>query len=180
MLQAEEDLLVISAQGGNHKAFNLLVLTYQKALLRFAYKLCHDHELANDAVQDCWIKVSKNLYQLKDPRVFKSWLYRTLKWRVTDLFRAQLRDKKKCDNGLNEGFTGNNQETDYVHTSDVKSELSNAIKRLPAVEKQMIHLFYLDEMKLAEISIILDIPVGTVKSRLNRARKLLQQKFDLS
>lgn len=179
MLQAEEDLLVMTAQSGNHKAFNALVIAYQKPLLRFAYKLGNDHELANDAVQDCWIKISKNLYQLKDPRAFKSWIYRMVKWRTTDLLRVKNNDKTISeDKFIEEAIVDNSSQKNN------QSELSSAINRLPEIEKQMIHLFYLDEMKLTEISLILDIPVGTVKSRLNRARKLLQhklkQKFDCS
>ena len=131
--------------------------------------------MANDAVQDCWIKSTKTLRQLKDPRAFKSWLYRLVKWRITDLLRIQVRNKERFGDEFNQDFSFASETV-----SDDESELSMAINRLPAVEKQMIHLFYLDEMKLSEIAIILDIPTGTVKSRLNRARKLLKQKFGLT
>ncbi len=175
MLQTEEDLLVMSAQNGNHKAFNVLVLTYQKPLLRFAYTLCNDSELANDAVQDCWIKTSKNLHRLKDPRAFKSWLYRMVKWRTTDLLRVRVNHNTLIKNEPNaaEYIDSSVQSTD-------QSELMSAINRLPVLEKEIIRLFYLDEMKVAEIGIILDIPIGTVKSRLSRARKRIKQKLNLS
>jgi len=172
MLQAEEDLLVIAAQDGNHKAFEILVLRYQKPLVRFAYKISNDRDLACDAVQDSWIKSTKNLRQLKDPRAFKSWIYRLVKWRVTDLLRVQVKNKARFDNEINDNLVVENQVS-----SDSQNDLSMAVNRLPAKEKQMIHLFYLDEMTIAEVAIILEIPAGTVKSRLNRARKLLQQKF---
>ena len=175
MHQAEEDLLVLAAQNGNHKAFNILIKYYQKKLLRFAFKLSNDQEMANDAVQDAWVKSTKNLRQLKDPRAFKSWIYRLVKWRITDLLRQKTRYRERFTDNLS-------QQSDFTHQreSENDSELSAAIKRLPAIEKQMIHLFYLDEMKLSEIGAVLNIPTGTVKSRLNRARKLLKQKFDLS
>ena len=183
MLQAEEDLLVIAAQSGNHKAFNVLVVKYQKPLLRFANRLCNDPQLANDAVQDCWIKSTKTLRQLKDPRAFKSWIYRLVKWRVTDLLRFQVKHKARFSAELNEKqFI----ELDHLKQGDLKqsalkqSEIGMAIDKLPKVEKEIIHLFYLDEMKVAEVAIILGIPTGTVKSRLNRARALLKQKCNLS
>ena len=172
MLQAEEDLLVIAAQRGNHKAFETLVLMYQQPLFRFAFKISNDHEIACDAVQDAWIKATKNLRQLNDPRAFKSWIYRLVKWRVTDLLRVQVKHSSRFDNEASENLA-----VESPAAADGQSELIQAINRLPALEKQMIHLFYLDEMKITDVAIILDIPAGTVKSRLNRARKLLQQKF---
>lgn len=77
-------------------------------------------------------------------------------------------------------------ELDHLKQGDLKqsglkqSKIGIAIDKLPKVEKEIIHLFYLDEMKVAEVAIILGIPTGTVKSRLNRARALLKQKCNLS
>jgi len=191
MLQAEEDLLVIAAQSGNHKAFNVLVVKYQKPLLRFANRLCNDPELANDAVQDCWIKSTKTLRQLKDPRAFKSWIYRLVKWRVTDLLRFKVKHKARFGAELHELDEQLLDEKKFIESAHLKqgdlkqsglkqSEIGMAIDKLPKVEKEIIHLFYLDEMKVAEVAIILGIPTGTVKSRLNRARALLKQKCNVS
>jgi len=174
MQQAEQDLLVIAAQSGNHKAFNLLFLTYQKPLVGFAYKICGDQEMAKDAVQDSWMKSTKTLRRLKDPRAFKSWIYRLVRWRTTDLIRQKVSRKELDETDLDAQVETITPET----SSDDTTELNNAINQLPPIEKQMIHLFYLDEMKLTEISAVLEIPKGTVKSRLNRARNLLKQKFE--
>ncbi|MBL4940611.1 MAG: sigma-70 family RNA polymerase sigma factor [Colwellia sp.] len=180
MLQAEEDLLVIAAQSGNHKAFNVLVLKYQKSLLRFAYQLSNDAEMAHDAVQDCWIKSTKNLHQLNDPRAFKSWLYRLVKWRVTDLIRIKVKHQMRITNEFDEQLSPYNEVNKDNQYEDGVGKLTKVIRQLPTIEKQIIHLFYLDEMSLAEVAIVLAIPVGTVKSRLNRARKLLKQKLALA
>ena len=67
MNQAEQDLMVLSAQAGNIKAFDLLYRAYQKQLLGFAYKISHDHELTRDAVQEAWIKAARTLKKLNDP-----------------------------------------------------------------------------------------------------------------
>ena len=175
MYQAEEDLLVMAAQNGNQKAFSVIYQHYQKPLLRFAFKLCGDHEIAMDAVQETWIKCSNSLYKLKDPRAFKSWLYRMLRWKMTDLLRQKIRFNENLET-LTDGIADQSAQKEPDDTSEVIS----AINRLPLVEKQIIHLFYLDEMKLAEIAAVLEIPLGTVKSRLSRARKMLKQKFNSS
>ncbi len=172
MQQAEEDLLVIAAQQGNERAFDRLFKRYHKPLLRFAYKLAADRDIANDAVQDTWIKSTSSIRRLKDPRAYKSWLYRSVKWRVVDIQRQRIkRNEQQYPSEIE------NLEVKQNITIEDKDELSVAINQLPPVEKQIIHLFYLDEMTLIEISIVLEIAVGTVKSRLNRARKMLKQKF---
>lgn len=173
MQQAEEDLLVIAAQQGNERAFDRLFKRYHKPLLRFAYKLAADRDIANDAVQDTWIKSTSSIRRLKDPRAYKSWLYRSVKWRVVDIQRQRIkRNEQQYPSEIE------NLEVKQNITIEDKDELSVAINQLPPVEKQIIHLFYLDEMTLIEISIVLEIAVGTVKSRLNRARKMLKQKFE--
>jgi RNA polymerase sigma factor (sigma-70 family) len=173
MYQAEEDLLVMAAQNGNHKAFSILFRRYQTPLLRFSYKLSKDSELAKDAVQDAWIKSAANLRKLQDPRAFKSWVYRQVRWRTIDLLRKQTLANDKFE-PLNEG------ENDVLieETINEDNALSEVVKLLPLIEKQIIDLFYLDEMKLAEMAIILELPLGTIKSRLHRARNLLKQKFE--
>ncbi|MGJ8682597.1 RNA polymerase sigma factor [Paraglaciecola sp.] len=176
--KAEEDLLVLAAQKGNQDAFRVLFQRHHKALLRFAYKLCQDQELAKEATQEAWIKSSKTIFKLKDPRAFKSWLYRLTRWRIIDLVRqVKTRDK------LIESTAAYDDLPDGVDDIDVNIKQGNtdsliqAIDTLPTTERHMIHLFYLDEMSVAEVSVVLEIPIGTVKSRLNRARHLLRQKY---
>lgn len=174
MNQAEEDLLVLAAQNGNQQAFALIYQRYQKLLLRFAYKICSDQEIAQDAVQEAWIKSASSIRRLHDPRALKGWLYRMVRWKTTDLIRQASRLQERT-----EEYDDSRYERELTSAVDESEELTTAINRLPSLEKQMIHLFYLDELKIDEIAVVLDIPKGTVKSRLNRARKLLRQKFDL-
>lgn len=183
MQQAEEELLIIAAQAGNQKAFALIYKNYQQSLLRFAFQLCGNSDLAQDAVQEAWIFISKNLRKVHDPRAMKSWVYQQVRWRTLDLIRKNNKNQQ-----VNEEFEESKcfAESEYIadSISTENNELENenslleAIKKLPPTEKQMIYLFYLDELKIVEIAEILNIPNGTVKSRLNRARKLLKQKFD--
>jgi RNA polymerase sigma-70 factor (ECF subfamily) len=178
-IQAEEDLLVMAAQQGNQDAFRVLFQRHQQALVRFAYKLCDDQELAKEATQEAWIKSAKTVYKLKDPRAFKSWLYRLTRWRTIDLLRQiQSREKFIDTDAEQDELDGVADGTHSDNEQDEKGQLTQAINKLPDVEKQMIHLFYLDDMSVAEVSIVLEIPIGTVKSRLNRARQLLKQKYE--
>ena len=172
MNQAEQDLLVLTAQDGNHQAFGLLFKLYHKPLVGFAYKLSNDRELANDAVQEAWVKAAKNIRKLHDPRAFKSWIYRLVRWKTTDMLRQTTRSGIQLEEFDDKAVYSSKKEESLQDEA-----LSTAINNLPETEKQIIHLFYLDEMKITEISVILEIPVGTVKSRLNRARRILKKKY---
>ncbi|MEX0902803.1 MAG: sigma-70 family RNA polymerase sigma factor [Pseudohongiellaceae bacterium] len=172
MHQTEEELLVLAAQDGSDRAFSLLFHRYQKALLRYGFKVSGDGEIAQDAVQDAWLKLAKNIRRLDDPRAFKSWIYQLVHWSCIDLLRATKHSKLYQD-----------LSDDIVVTSDRANEqddlLSVAISRLPGPEKQMIHLVYLEELSVKEVAKVLKISEGTVKSRLNRARRLLKERFYL-
>lgn len=178
MIQAEIDLLVMSVQQGNKQAFAMLYRFYLKPLLGFSFKLSNDKEIANDAVQESWIKVSKNIRQLNDPRTFKSWIYRLVRWKTLDLLKARTRRQERF-----ESFDESSQVDDATVTTNLISDssldegLTIAINSLPNTEREMIHLFYLDDLRISEIAIVLNIPSGTVKSRLSRARNLLKTKF---
>lgn len=168
MHQAQEELLVLAAQTGNTKAFTYLCCHYQQAVTRFAYKLSSDPQIVHDAVQNAWLKLAKNLHKLHDPRAFKSWLFKSVRWSVYDLMRAAKRDKENIANDIDV--------IDIVASVKPESlDIGSLIEQLPEIDKQVIHLFYLEEMQLTQIAEVLDLPLGTIKSRLYRARKALKK-----
>lgn len=170
MNQAEIDFLVLSAQSGNQQAFNLLFEYYLKALVVFANRISNDHELAKDAVQDAMLNVAKTIRQIRDPRYFRSWIYRKVRWSTLDLLR-----RKHSEISRSESFNEQLHDPEIEVHTDNHEQLHQAIRSLDEVDKQIIHLFYLDELKINEIAAILEIPGGTVKSRLNRARNTLKK-----
>ncbi|HBN14157.1 MAG: hypothetical protein CMQ46_02680 [Gammaproteobacteria bacterium] len=172
MQQAEEELLVLAAQDGDNRAFQRLFQRYQSALLRYGYKVSGDPQIAQDGTQEAWFRLARNIRQLDDPKAFKSWMYQLVHWSCIDLLKKTSGSELQLD------------QSDVVpEVSDNKSEqqesLNAAINRLPALEKQMIHLFYLEEMSVRQVAQVLRISEGTVKSRLNRARRLLKERFDV-
>lgn len=170
MNQAEHDMLVMNAQDGSRDSLGSLVAHHHQGLLRFAFSLCGDTALAQDAVQDAWMKVARRLRTLDDPRAFRGWLYHAVRWRVTDLQRRSHR--------LDVGLNPSDAAPDPTDSRDSFLDLASAINQLPAVEQQVLQLFYVSGLTIAEIAMVLTIPPGTVKSRLHRARELLKQHFD--
>jgi RNA polymerase sigma-70 factor, ECF subfamily len=171
MQQAELDALVMTAQEGNEKAFCLLVKHLHPGLLRFSLQICKDKQLANDAVQEVWLQCSRTLRSLQDPRALKSWLHQGVRWRTLDLLRKQL-PEKHYDSFAEEQFVPD--DTCESDSSDLRKEM----QLLPDVDRQALHLFYLEDLSIKEISAVLGIPLGTVKSRLNRARNSLKEKLE--
>ncbi len=172
MQQAKADLLVIEAQAGNRAAFERLYQQYNQALLRFAYRFCSDEHLARDAVQEAWLSLSKSLKTLKDPRGFRVWAYKTVRWRVVDQVRRRgLVDGVQTEPLCEDTAAGEGDGSSHLATL---GQLKAHLEALPRDERQALALFYLEEMKLSEIAAILGVPLGTVKSRLNRARGRLR------
>ena len=171
MEQAQLELLVLASQDGNTKAFECLFEHFHPLLIRFANNLCGNPALASDAVQDVWLNTSRSLRKLRDPRAFKSWLYRAVRWRVLDLKKAKAYLSESID------------ETELTQPLDesqiTERELKRAIDQLADKERNVVYLFYLSELSISEIAAVLEIPSGTVKSRLSSARAKLKDLMQL-
>ncbi|WP_144394992.1 RNA polymerase sigma factor [Pleionea sediminis] len=170
MQQAEQDLLVLEAQSGNAQALECLIAVFHPLLVQFATSLSGNHALAKDAVQDVWLKIAKKLRQLNDPRAFRSWLYRAVRWRVSELMRGKAEQFERLDESV--------ATTELDETEIENRALRRLVHQLADTEREVIYLHYLAELSVAEMALVLEIPAGTVKSRLSRARKQLQQMID--
>jgi RNA polymerase sigma factor (sigma-70 family) len=174
MRQAQLDLLVLAMRSGDKRAFTLLYQHYHRDLRRFAAYLLANPAVAEDLVQNVWLKVSRRIARLNDPAVFTSWLYRAVRWEVTD-YQKQAASRKQQSIDDAEQISGPG--SDYAQQHDDKSDLSKALALLTAEERLVLQLHYLHELELSQIALIVDIPLGTVKSRLHRARQQLQQQL---
>lgn len=175
MHQAQLDLLVMAMQDGDKRAFALLYQHYHRDLHRFAAYLLTNPAAAEDLVQNVWLKVSRRITRLNDPAVFTSWLYRAVRWEVMDYQKqAANRQQQTVDIDTVAAEFG---AADSQQHADDNNDLSKALTLLAADERLVVQLHYLHELELGQIALIVDIPVGTVKSRLHRARKQLQQQL---
>ncbi len=174
MARRQEEILVMKAQAGDRRAFEILYRAYQPSLAKFAYRLTGNEASAKDAVQDAWIMTTRKLRELENPAKFRARIFKAVRWRALDEIRRQKVAPLSLDEEALE-LESAPLTRDGLLTSD---QLSALIGSLPEIERQAIYLFYLEELKVAEIATVLDIPLGTVKSRLNRARGRLQEKVE--
>lgn len=164
--------LVLEIQSGNHKAFVLLVKRWHKQFCNKAYFLTKDSDSAKDIAQDTWKTIINKIDKLKDPNSFGSWAIRIVYNESIDFLNAKNRKLRQLE-------TFNYGQTEMLIESDNNSELIKAkllktIKLLPTHQQVVIKLFYMQDYSLKEISDILNISVGTTKSRLFHAREKLK------
>jgi RNA polymerase sigma factor (sigma-70 family) len=178
MEKAQIELWVLDAKRGDENAFTQLCHHFHASLLRFSFKLSGNEQLAHDAVQNSWLKITKSITRIEDPRAFKSWLYQAVRWQTLDLMRQNKRKESwQLTEGTGKSIDDLSASNDAFAENHDNDNLLKIIATLADIDKQAIHLFYLEEMTLQEISIVLMVPIGTIKSRLNRARKKLKDKL---
>lgn len=171
-----EELLLIKSQQGDRKALSLLVKKWHPKVVRHAQFIVHDHEAAQDIAQECWHSVVKGLSRLQDPSRFGSWILRITHNKAIDWIR---KNKKEPEEELLEVYKDTG-ETDLPELSSEMTEVEKVKKILtilPDQHRLILTLFYLEEQSLKDISRILSLPKGTVKSRLFYARELLKKKY---
>lgn len=164
--RVKEERLILAAQAGDTRAFDVLYRLYQPSLLRFAYRMCKSHSTAVDAVQDAWLQTLRSMsaYPVSG---FRARIFKAVRWRTLDYIRRSARIHEE----LNEETVAGKTPGTWATPDQMKSLLA----ALPLEEGEAIYLFYLEELNVAEVAHIQDVPSGTVKSRLSRARKRLKE-----
>lgn len=166
-----EELLVQQARAGNQTALGHLAELRGPRLLIHATRLLGDRDMARDVVQDAWIDILRGLPGLREPRAFASWATRIVTRRVAQYIKGRVSDRATTERLALEGDTV--QPEAGPAASDARS-VRAAIEDLPPDQAATIALFYLEDMSVAEVAIALDIPRGTVKTRLMHARDKLK------
>lgn len=162
---------MLAAQDGNERAFEVLYRLYQPSLVRFSYRICRDDGLARDAVHDAWLMTLRTMKQAFTPDTFRARVFKAVRWRTLDKMRR--RKRALADELVEEDVAEHRPDT--WATSD---QLRRLIHALPAAEGEALYLFYLEDLSVAEVSVIQDVPVGTIKSRLARARQRLREEIE--
>ena len=187
-LNGVSDFEIISmCQLGDMIAFKELVKRYQKVVFAFLYQLAPEWEDLNDLSQEVFIRVFRGIHSLKSPHAFKSWINQI----VVNIFYDELRKRPKHNKNLSidQAFEQDDFNTEIqreiVDTSSVpeqvfsntelKQVLQNAISQLPEQYRTVIVLRELKGLQYEEMATLLNCAIGTIKSRLSRAREKLQE-----
>ncbi|EDP96315.1 RNA polymerase sigma factor [Kordia algicida OT-1] len=166
--------LVTQYVAGNQKALAILVKRFHKIFCNHAYWIVKDADVSKDIAQDSWKLIIAKIHTLQQPERFKNWALRIVHRKSIDWTRAISKQQQKRDDYK---VTKSIQEIPSTDTSQVKQQLKEAITKLSVPQRQIVHLFYVYEHSLKDIAQILNISVGTAKSRLYHAREQLKKQL---
>ncbi len=167
---------VLKAQNGDKKALEYIVSETGNYVYYYCLSMLCNEEKAKDAVQDIYVKVLSNLRSVEYPKAFLGWI----KTVTANYCRNILADKRE-----NEELTDKFEENDIqiipekcVETEEVCEILRNAVSKLPEIQRECVLMYYYQQLSVKEISSVLEVKEGTVKSRLYTARKAIKNELE--
>jgi len=171
-LEGQDDKVLIERyNAGDRTALTLLVQKWHKTFCQKAFWVLRDKELAKDVAQECWIIIIKKLNTLNNAESFKGWALRIVYTKSIDAYKTRAKQSRVLDNTDHATYAEPRAIEGRVK---LQKELFKAIQDLSKDKQDIIRLFYVEQYSLNEISAVLQIPIGTVKSRLFKAREKLK------
>lgn len=180
-----EKELIKKCRNGDRDAFNILVENYQHQVVNLAYGMLSSTEDALDAAQEVFIKVYRNIDRFKGKSSLSTWIYRITSNVCKDFLRKRIRTIQSVS--IYEGTDSDDDDRpmeikdssptpqERIEITETQREVRRALDELPEEYRAVIVMYDLEGLSYDEISIALECPVGTIKSRLNRARKALKK-----
>lgn len=173
-----DELLVLRCQLGERPAFDDLIARWALPLRRHLLRVTGNPDAADELTQETWLRVVRGIGRLRDTARFRSWLFgiahRVLMDRLRLRYGAAL-DADVVDANLDPATIADADGDPASERQAIARDVVRGLARLPPLEREVLTLFYLDDLSLAEMALALAVPTGTVKSRLFRARGLLRQ-----
>ncbi|HEX6035239.1 MAG TPA: sigma-70 family RNA polymerase sigma factor [Anaerolineales bacterium] len=174
---ANETELVIRAKNGDRNAYSELVCIHAEGVRNVIYRMCGDAQIAEDAAQETFIQAWLYLSSYRPQASLRSWLYRIAVNAATDMLRKEKRILPNAleDLPLKDPLPGPEA---LFSQGEQTALIQNAVLSLPDACRAVLVLREYEGLSYQEIAETLDIPVGTVMSRLNYARKLLRERLE--
>ena len=175
LMEAETETdLVHLAQAGDRNAFGELVRRHYQGVVRVVYSMCGDTGLAEDAAQEAFIRAWINLPAFEPSAPLKNWIYRIAINAALDVLRKKPEEslEERQESMLSDQAQG--PEAALVEKERI-AQVRRAMQALPEASRSVLVLREYGELSYQEIARVLDIPVGTVMSRLNYARNRLRE-----
>jgi RNA polymerase sigma-70 factor (ECF subfamily) len=181
-------MLVERTVAGDHKAYELLVLKYQRRIERLIGRMVRDTDLVEDIAQETFIRAFRALAQFRGEAQFYTWLYRiavnTAKKALVDMKRDPVVSESMLKGGddddetsgvENELTTSETPET-VLAAKEIAATVNSAMEALPDELRQAVTLREIEGLSYEEIAEVMNCPIGTVRSRIFRAREAISAK----
>jgi len=166
-----DEEIVEHIRKSDRELYSIIIKRYQEKLLRYANNLIKNEDKSRDAVQESFIKAFINLESFNTKKKFSSWIYRIVHNETLNIIK-----KYKLETPLLEDWDFADEENieENFDKNDTKEKVEKCLKQLPLIYIEPLSLYYIDEKSHEEISDILKIPMGTVATRINRAKKIMK------
>jgi RNA polymerase sigma-70 factor (ECF subfamily) len=171
--------LVVCAKKGDTEAFSVLVQRHQNLVFNLSYRFMRDPTLAEDAAQEAFLKAFRLLRGFRGDCNFSTWMYRvTVSVCLTEISRRKKRQEVEL-----QPMDGRQTVDRRVESSDVLDMIRRCVNLLPGRYASIITLYYLKEISYEEIARVMQIPMGTLKTWMFRARNqlrsIVEKEFDI-
>jgi RNA polymerase sigma-70 factor (ECF subfamily) len=181
MRQFTDGELIISAINGRGDGFEELVRRYQRPITSYIYRMVGNYESSLDVTQEVFIKVYNSLTKYSPEYKFSTWLYRIAHNAAIDWMRRNSANLQSLETENEDGAYQIQLESrapspeQLRERSEWRNEIDAVIKCLPTVYKELIILRHSKDLSYDEIAEVMNLPLGTVKNRLFRAREMMRE-----
>lgn len=182
MTELTEKELIEKCKKNDRSAFNTLVQTYQSKIINLAYGMLSNQEDACDAAQEVFIRVYRGIFKFEQKSSFSTWIYRITVNVCNDILRKRTRTaptvsiyQDSDEEHIIELPDDKPTPSEHLEMTETQLLVKNALNALSDEYRTVITLYDLEGLSYDEISSVLNCPIGTIKSRLNRARKMLRK-----
>lgn len=174
--QDAESRLIRRLQSGDLSALGTLFESFKDGVFRTAWAITRDERAAEDILQECFVRLHRYAASVDPQRPLKPWLYRvtvnlSYDWLTKKQALQPLDDVLEWLSGLSNVFPAPDHKAEE---QELHRMVRDVIAELPTSHQTVVVLFYLENLSLEEVAEVLEVPVGTVKSRLHYARKRLR------
>ena len=169
-----ELLLISRARGGDREAFGGLVEQYRDNVYRLAYRMCGNAYDADEAAQEAFVAAWRALPNFRGDAKFSTWLYRLTTNAAIDVMRREKRHQTVGDGEMVDLADDADSPQETVERTEQQEAVQKALATLSEEYREVLLLRYMEELDYAEIAEVLQLPSGTVKSRINRAKAALK------
>ena len=175
--------LIAKAIRGREDGFEELVRRYQRPITNYVYRMLNDYDSSLDVTQEVFIKVYNSLKKYSSEYKFSTWLYRIAHNAAIDHMRRNTVNQQSLETENGDGtyqlqIESPNRSPEQDHEiSEWRTEIESVVKCLPAAYRDLILLRHSRDLSYDEIAEVTQLPLGTVKNRLFRAREMMREIF---
>lgn len=182
---SSDDVLVKLVQEGNKQAYNILVIRYQHKVFDVALKFVNNHFDANDIAQEAFVKAYRSIGNFRGESSFYTWLYRIVVNTAKTFLESNNKHRYNLDVDAPEFesqdshgvLTTHDSPDKLIESDELQKVIFKALQELPEDQRQALSLREIEGMSYEDIALAMQIPIGTVRSRIFRARQYIEEQM---